>query len=89
MGPGLFSATVNSFLAERPKARLTDLAGLESVIAQINDLVFRPIMHADLYEHLGIRPPCGILLHGPSGCGKTTLAHAIAGELALPFYKVI
>ncbi len=68
--------------------RLTDLAGLETVIAQIKDLVFHPIMYATLYEHLGIRPPCGILLHGPSGCGKTALAHAIAGELNLPFYKV-
>ena len=38
---------------------------------------------------IGVSPPSGLLLHGPSGCGKTTLALAIAGELQLPFHKVI
>lgn len=42
----------------------------------------------NIISYLGVRPPCGLLLHGPSGCGKTTLAHAIAGELNLPFFKV-
>ncbi len=41
-----------------------------------------------LCRELGVTPPRGFLLHGPPGCGKTLLAHAIAGELALPFIKV-
>ncbi|XP_049998797.1 nuclear valosin-containing protein-like isoform X3 [Alexandromys fortis] len=44
--------------------------------------------HPEVYQHLGVVPPRGVLLHGPPGCGKTLLAHAIAGELDLPILKV-
>ncbi|OBS60225.1 hypothetical protein A6R68_08652, partial [Neotoma lepida] len=44
--------------------------------------------HPEVYHHLGVVPPRGVLLHGPPGCGKTLLAHAIAGELDLPILKV-
>ena len=39
--------------------------------------------------YIGIKPSIGLLLQGPTGCGKTSLALAIAGELGLPFFKVI
>ena len=44
--------------------------------------------HPEVYRQLGVTPPRGFLLHGPPGCGKTLLAHAIAGELRLPFIKM-
>lgn len=77
-----------NFLVTRPTTRLKDLAGIDSILQQIKELVFFPTMFPELYSHLGVSPPCGILLNGPSGCGKTMLASAIAGELGLPFYKV-
>jgi ribosome biogenesis ATPase len=72
----------------RPQTRLTDLAGIDSILQQIRELVFYPTQFPALYAHLGVSPPCGILLHGSSGCGKTMLASAIAGELGLPFFEV-
>lgn len=74
--------------SERPPLRFADLAGLDTVITQVKELVCFPIQFLQLYNHLGVCPPCGILLHGPSGCGKTTLAAAIAGETNLPYFKV-
>jgi ATPase family associated with various cellular activities (AAA) len=77
----------SEFLATRPSLRLADLAGIDSIISQIREMVFYPVLYPDLYGYLGVQPPTGLLLHGPSGCGKTSLAQAIAGELGLPFLK--
>lgn len=78
---------LNTFLSPQPLLRLKDLAGIESILSQVRELVFYPVQYPDLYQMLGVQPPCGLLLRGPSGCGKTSLACAIAGELGLPFFK--
>jgi ribosome biogenesis ATPase len=64
---------------DTPSTRLGDLAGIDSIIEEILQLIGMPLKHPEIYLHLGIQPPRGILLHGPSGCGKTMLANAIAG----------
>ena len=78
---------VLKFAQSRPSTRLGSLAGINSILGQVRELVFSPVLYPDLYRQLGVRPPCGLLLNGPSGCGKTLLAYAIAGELGLPFFK--
>lgn len=80
-------STSNTFLTLRPDTRFENLAGLSQVIAQIQKLVQYPLNYSDVFQHLGVFSPSGILFTGPSGCGKTTLAHAIAGETGLPFFK--
>lgn len=70
------------------RVMFADLGGMESVIEQLMMEVMVPLCHPELPLRLGVRPVAGILLHGPSGCGKTTLAHAIANETGVPFYKI-
>lgn len=73
---------------EIPKMRYADLGGIEGVLEDVQELIERPFRHPEIYRHLGVEPPKGILLHGPPGCGKTCLAMAIAGELGLALLKV-
>lgn len=77
-----------SFLVRRPVQRLSNIGGVSAIIESVKELVEWPLIHRRLYQHLGVDPPRGILLHGPPGCGKTLLAHAVAGELGVSFLRV-
>ena len=74
----------------RPTTRYSHLGGVDEALRSVRELVEYPLTHPEIYAHLGVDPPRGILLHGPPGCGKTLLAHAIAGELGdrVSFHKV-
>ncbi|MCD7464382.1 hypothetical protein HAX54_052610 [Datura stramonium] len=65
-----------------------DLGGMDAVLEELKMEVIVPLYHPQLTRHLGVRPISGILFHGPPGCGKTKLAHAIANETRVPFYKL-
>lgn len=71
---------------EGPK--FSDLGGMQRVLEELNKEVIRPLRRPWLPQWLGVKPMSGILLCGPPGCGKTTLAHAIANETGIPFYKI-
>jgi hypothetical protein len=51
----------------RPTERYSDLGGLGDVIQTIRQLVEYPIARPELYRHLGVEPPRGVLLRGPPG----------------------
>ncbi|KAN0009647.1 hypothetical protein ACTFIU_006944 [Dictyostelium citrinum] len=71
-----------------PTINFSNLGGIESCLRDIREHIEYPICHPEIYSHLGVEPPRGILLHGPSGCGKTLLAKAIAGELKVPLFAI-
>jgi len=68
--------------------RYSDFGGLGPQLEEIRRLIEFPVRYPQVFDHLGADPPSGILLHGPPGCGKTRIAHAVAGELQIPFFKV-
>lgn len=68
--------------------RDSDLAGIDGVLQDIHELIEYPLTHPEIYTHIGIDPPRGILLHGPPGCGKTLLARAVGGELGIPLISI-
>ncbi|PRQ37414.1 putative ATPase, AAA-type, core, P-loop containing nucleoside triphosphate hydrolase [Rosa chinensis] len=68
--------------------RFSDLGGMEKAQNELERFVMLPFRHPELAISLGVKPVSGVLLHGPPGCGKTKLAHAIANELGIPFYKI-
>ena len=45
------------------------------------------LQHPEIFQHLGIESPRGVLLNGPPGCGKSLLAHAIAGVSHYMYYN--
>ena len=72
----------------RPAERYAHMGGIGSILPDIRETIEYPLTHPELYSHLGVAPPTGILLHGPPGCGKSLLARAIAGELGVYFRSV-
>ena len=71
-----------------PRVTWEDIGNLEEVKERIREIVELPMRHPELFKHLGIEPPKGILLHGPPGVGKTLLAKALANEIGAYFIAI-
>lgn len=63
---------------KKPEINFSDIGGMEKVLKELCELLLH-VKHPEVYQHIGLPPPRGFLLHGPPGCGKTLLAQAIAG----------
>ncbi len=57
-----------------------DIGGLKAEIEAIREMIETPLRHPEVFKHLGIKPPKGVMLYGPPGTGKTLLAKAVANE---------
>src|SRR5437016_1132787 len=73
--------------AERPSVSFADVAGIDEVKADLQEVVDF-LREPQKYQRLGGTMPKGVLLIGAPGTGKTLLARAVAGEAKLPFFSV-
>src|SRR6185369_11362358 len=73
---------------ERAGAAYRDVGGLHDEIRRIREIVELPLRCPQIFRHLGIAAPKGVLLHGPSGTGKTLLARAVAHETGVTFLSI-
>ena len=71
-----------------PRVTWEDIGDLEEAKQKIREIVELPLRHPEIFTHLGIEPPKGILLYGPPGVGKTLLAKALANEVGAYFVSI-
>ena len=87
MGGGLFGGgTRKPIDPETVRVTFADVAGIDEVEAEINEIVDF-LKDPAKYRRLGARAPKGVLLAGAPGTGKTLLARATAGEAKVPFFS--
>lgn len=81
---------VHAMTAEDPgDVDYSQIGGLSEQIRSLREAVELPIVNAELFSRVGIKPPTGVLLYGPPGTGKTLLAKAIASNVEASFLKVV
>jgi transitional endoplasmic reticulum ATPase len=71
-----------------PRVTYEDIGDLEEAKQKIREMVELPLRHPELFKHLGIEPPKGVLFYGPPGTGKTLLAKAVANETGAYFTAI-
>ncbi len=65
-----------------------DIGGLKDELQRLREMIELPMRHPELFLHLGIDPPKGVLLFGPPGTGKTLIAKAVANESGAHFIPI-
>lgn len=71
-----------------PDINWSQIGALTQIREELRMSIVQPIKRPEVFERLGIRNPCGVLLWGPPGCGKTLLAKAVANESRANFISV-
>lgn len=74
--------------AEIPDVTYSDIGGLNDELERVREMIELPLQHEELFQHLGVEPPTGVILHGAPGTGKTLIAKAVANEVGASFHSI-
>ena len=84
----MFFKIIPTLRKSEASATYEDIGGLRKEVARVREMVELPLLHPEIFEHLGTEPPRGLLLYGPPGCGKTLIARAVAQKAGVHFISV-
>ncbi len=87
VGPAT-TITSEGAAARRDAITYEDIGGLHREVARVREIIELPLKYPEVFAHLGIDAPKGVLLYGPPGTGKTLIARAIAHEANVHFIHV-
>ena len=65
-----------------------DIGGLHKEMRRVREIIELPLKYPEVFAHLGIEAPKGVLLYGPPGTGKTLIARAVAHETNVHFIHI-
>lgn len=82
------SGAESFLLAKSPNVKWEDIAGNETAISELREVIELPLMKPELFKSIGITAPRGVLLYGPPGCGKTIMAKALASSTDSFFIEI-
>ncbi|KAH8377161.1 hypothetical protein KR093_003735 [Drosophila rubida] len=81
-------SAMREVLIENPNVLWSDIGGQAAIRLSLQQAIEWPLLHADKFKRLGIKPPRGVLMFGPPGCSKTMIAKALATESKLNFLSI-
>ncbi len=87
VGPAT-TITSEGAAARRDAITYEDIGGLHREVARVREIIELPLKYPEVFAHLGVDAPKGVLLYGPPGTGKTLIARAIAHEANVHFIHV-
>ncbi len=74
--------------SRRDAVTYEDIGGLHKEMRRVREIIELPLKYPEVFAHLGIEAPKGVLLYGPPGTGKTLIARAVAHESNVHFIHI-